>query len=151
MTSVAGIKLLNPQPTQCHGLVEAAANSLREVARRKGLSLVVETNEDDLLLRVDRRALSQIVLLLLNNAIRFTERGSVRVGVWRRTREGGKTIEISIADTGAGVQPDEQAPLERPGSALHASQELAAALGGRIEMASELGTGTTFTLVLPDR
>lgn len=157
---------LNPQPTLCGGLVEAAATSLREFARRKGLALHVETSEDDLVLRIDRRALSQIVLHLLNNAIRHTEQGGVRVGVASGMREGRRTVEISVADTGVGIRPEDQATLfapsaradapgdaqpERPSLDLHRSQKLAEALGGRIELASEYGFGSTFTLVLPDR
>lgn len=166
MTGAADRIELNLQPTLCGGLVEAAATSLRDIARRKGLALHVEASEDDLVLRTDRRALSQIVLHLLNNAIRFTERGGVRVGVAGGMRDGRRTVEISVADTGVGIRPEDQASLFAPSArvnvpgdappsrhslGLHRSQKLAEALGGRIEMASEYGFGSTFTLVLPDR
>jgi protein-histidine pros-kinase len=75
-------------------------------------------------------------------------------------------VEISVKDTGIGIHPEDQAKLfaafsqvdartrqgqEGTGLGLHLSQKLAEALGGTIELKSEYGKGSTFTLVLPER
>jgi protein-histidine pros-kinase len=162
----AGTIELSPEATRCADLIEAEADSLRPLAQSRGLTLDVVVPEPDLSLRVDRRALSQIVLNLVSNAIKFTERGGVRIRLARDTREGAKTVEISVTDTGIGIRPEERQrlfsafsqeealarrPLEGTGLGLHLSQKLAESLGGRIHVQSEFGKGSTFTLVLPDR
>jgi len=115
--------------------------------------------------------LSQIVINLVNNAIKFTERGSVRIRAQRREESGSRaleiSVEISVEDTGLGVRPEDQAKLftafsqvadartkqgqEGTGLGLHLSQKLAQALGGKIELKSDYGKGSTFTLVLPEK
>jgi protein-histidine pros-kinase len=106
----------------------------------------------------DRRALSQIILNLLNNAIKFTERGRVLLAVG--ACEG--AVEIRVQDTGVGIRSEDQARLfsaftqvdsltrrqEGTGLGLHLSQKLAEALGGTIVCQSEYGRGSTFTLRL---
>ena len=119
----------------------------------------------DLLICTDRRALSQILLNLLNNAIKFTERGQVRLEVARRDEDGRITTLIRISDTGIGIRPEQQSrlfeayvqgadigthPREGTGLGLYLSRKLAGLLGGGIEFTSEFGQGSTFTLVIPE-
>jgi len=166
----AGKVELSLAPTDCKEVIEEVAASLRPHAEAKGLEFTVTAPKDGLTLRTDRRALSQIVINLVNNAIKFTERGSVRIRAERREESGSKaleiSVEISVEDTGSGLRPEDQAKLfaafsqvdaktrpglEGTGLGLHLSQKLAEALGGRIELRSEYGKGSTFTLVLPER
>jgi PAS domain S-box-containing protein len=152
-------------PIDCKEVIDEVGASLRPQAEAKRLELTV-TVPRVLTLRTDRRALSQIVINLVSNAIKFTERGNVRLRAERREENGGKTLQISIADTGVGIRPEDQAKLftafsqvtpsvgqaqEGTGLGLHLSQKLAEALGGRIELRSEYGKGSTFTLVLPEK
>jgi protein-histidine pros-kinase len=152
-------------PTDCREVISEVAASLRPQAEGKGLEFTV-TVPRVLTLRTDRRALSQIVINLVNNAIKFTERGSVRIRAERREKNGSRTLEISVEDTGMGIRPEDQAKLfaafsqvdartkqgqEGTGLGLHLSQKLAEALGGRIELKSEYGRGSTFTLVLQEK
>jgi len=156
-------------PTDCREVIDEVAASLRQHAESKGLEFTVAVPLG-LTVRTDRRALSQIVINLTNNAIKFTERGSVRLKAERREESGSRTleinVEISVADTGLGIRPEDQAKLftafsqvtsrtgqaqEGTGLGLHLSQKLAEALGGRIELKSEYGRGSTFTLVLPEK
>jgi PAS domain S-box-containing protein len=149
----------------CREIIDEVGASLRPQAEAKGLELTV-TIPRILTLRTDRRALSQIVINLANNAIKFTERGSVRISAERREENGRKTLQIGVADTGVGIRPEDQAKLfaafsqvnprtgqaqEGTGLGLHLSQKLAEALGGRIDLKSEYGKGSTFTLVLIER
>jgi protein-histidine pros-kinase len=115
------------------------------------------------MIRTDRRAFSQIVLNLANNAIKFTETGSVRIELDQR-RVGGQTqTELRIVDTGVGIRPEDEDRLfqafaqvdattrrrhEGTGLGLYLSQKLAEMLGGHITFRSEYGQGSIFTLVL---
>jgi len=152
-------------PTDCREVIEEVGASLRPQAEKQGLEFTV-TVPRVLTLRTDRRALSQIVINLVNNAIKFTERGSVRLRAERREESGSWALEISVEDTGIGIRAEDQAKLfaafsqvpartaqvqEGTGLGLHLSQKLAEALGGRIELKSDHGRGSTFTLVLPER
>jgi signal transduction histidine kinase len=115
------------------------------------------------IVRSDRRALTQIVINLANNAIKFTDHGSVRLSVEKRRADGKDIAAIGVHDTGVGIEPDDQQKLfaaftrvnvslkatEGTGLGLHLSQKLAELLGGNIIVQSERGKGSTFTLVLP--
>lgn len=160
----AGKLALNPEATPCLELIEEAVISLRPLAHNRGLKLEILPVEADPVLYVDRRACRQIILNLINNAVKFTERGVVRIGITRGKCESGKTVEISVTDTGVGIREADQEtlfsafsqvdgsarrPAEGTGLGLHLSQKLASALGGHILLQSQYGAGSTFTLVLP--
>jgi signal transduction histidine kinase len=103
---------------------------------------------------------------LVNNAIKFTDAGEVRIEVARKpaTREGDlAAVVFRVSDTGIGIKAEDQAKLfaefgrvdsaavrsrEGTGLGLRLSRKLAELLGGTIEMESEFGTGSSFTLVL---
>ncbi len=130
-------------PTDCKEVIEEVGASLRPQAEKKGLEFTV-TTPPALTLRTDRRTLNQIVLNLANNAIKFTERGSVRIRAERREESGSRALAISVEDTGMGIRPEDRAKLftafsqvadararqgqEGTGLGLHLSQKLAEAL-----------------------
>ena len=162
----AGTIELRLEPTECREVVEEIVNSLRPVAEGRGLELRVALPEEDIVLRTDRRMLSQIVLNLVNNAIKFTERGTVLVFLRRDSAGDKNVIEIGVRDTGSGIRPEDQAKLfvaftqvdptaqrrqEGAGLGLHLSQKLAEVLGGRIECRTKYGVGSTFTLRIAER
>jgi signal transduction histidine kinase len=161
----AGKVELSPEPTPCRPLLEDVMAPLRPLAERKGLELLMAAPAEEIVIRTDRRALAQIVLNLLNNAIKFTERGRVRLGIERRVLDGRSMVEFSVQDTGVGIRPEDQAKLftaftqvdaatrhqEGTGLGLYLSQNLAVLLGGTIICRSEYGKGSTFTLQLPQR
>src|SRR5262249_39596233 len=107
----------------------------------------------------------QILINLVNNAIKFTEQGSVRLALSQRQNHNQQVIELSVADTGIGIRPEDHAHLfqlftqvdgaqrrrqEGTGLGLHISQKLAGLLGGQITVQSEEGKGSIFTLSLPE-
>ncbi len=111
----------------------------------------------------DRRALTQIVINLVNNAIKFTEQGTVRVALAQHVSAGEVVTELSVADSGAGIRVEDQPKLfqafsqldststrhaEGAGLGLYLCRNLANLLGGSLVFSSEFGTGSTFTLVL---
>jgi signal transduction histidine kinase/ligand-binding sensor domain-containing protein/ActR/RegA family two-component response regulator len=146
-------------PAQC---VSAAAKTLEVRAREKGLALEcqVSPKAPDLLVG-DAGRLTQILLNLIGNAIKFTDRGSiaVRAGVESETAEA-VCLRFAVTDTGIGIPPEKQALIfERfrqadtstsrryggSGLGLAISSRLVEMMGGRIWVESELGKGSTFS------
>ncbi len=161
----AGKVELSREPTECASLVREIATSLLPQAEAKGLVLRVDTPPDGLVFRTDRRSLSQIVINLTNNAIKFTESGSVHLNLLVAEKDGRRQMRISIADTGPGIRAEEMNTLfeafiqgqasrrqgvEGTGLGLHLSRKLASLLGGEIHCQSEFGKGSTFTLILTE-
>jgi two-component system sensor histidine kinase/response regulator len=159
----AGKVTLALAPVQCQGLLGETVDSLRQLATQKGLALTLDVPAEPIVIMTDRRALTQIVINLVNNAIKFTEQGSVRVALAQRAQEGVVVTEFSVTDSGAGIRPEDQPKLfqafsqidststrhaEGAGLGLYLCQNLANLLGGSLQFSSKFGTGSTFTLVL---
>ncbi|MBX6314069.1 MAG: PAS domain S-box protein [Isosphaeraceae bacterium] len=145
-------------------LVPALAECLASIetqARQKGLDCRLEPGPlTGLVVETDRAKLKQILCNLLSNALRFTERGRIRL--WgERTAD---QLRIAVEDTGIGIAPADQArvfeefaTLDNPhrpigegtGLGLAICRRLANLLKGQIELVSTPGQGSTFTLVLP--
>lgn len=156
---------LNLEPVVAQQVVEETADALRLLAEKKGLRLVLQIPPEPMSIDTDHRALSQVLLNLTTNAIKFTERGEVRIQL-KQCRDGEQTLtEFSVTDTGIGIRPEDHAKLfgaftqvdhpanqhqEGTGLGLHLSQKLATLLGGTITFESEFGKGTTVTLVIRD-
>ncbi|MDZ7842837.1 MAG: PAS domain S-box protein [Gammaproteobacteria bacterium] len=143
-------------------IVEETLNSLRPAAANKGLALTVSAT-DDLQVRADRRAFTQIVLNLVSNAVKFTDEGRVHVEIRRPPVTGLRMIEVRVEDSGIGipthtqgrlfdafVQLDSRSHRGGTGLGLHLSRKLAEFQGGRIEFTSTYGEGSTFSLLLPE-
>ncbi|HKW99333.1 MAG TPA: PAS domain S-box protein [Bryobacteraceae bacterium] len=150
------------EETCCRDVVEEVGTTLRPLAEAKSIELQIVLPENKTIARTDRRALSQILINLTNNAVKFTERGSVELGIEERKQNGKTMAAIHVIDTGAGIKKEDQARLfqafergaasqrvEGTGLGLHLSNKLAALIGGRIEFQSEVGKGSRFTLVIP--
>lgn len=147
--------------------VERLWGSLRGVFRPietdDGVSLIFEPLPPLPLLSTDESKVAQILRNFISNALKFTERGEVRVSA----REGeNDTIQFSVTDSGIGIAPanlerifEEFAQIENPmqrrvkgtGLGLPLSRRLARLLGGEIHVESEIGRGSVFTLVIPIR
>jgi protein-histidine pros-kinase len=151
------------QPASGTEVVGEVSTALRPLAEQKGLVLRLELPAADIVVHTDRRALSQILLNLANNAIKFTDDGEVVLSLRGESREGGRVVVFAVADTGCGIREEDQARLfkaftqldssstrryEGTGLGLHLSQKLAELLGGTIRCESEHGTGSTFTLAI---
>ena len=137
-----------------------AVEVLRQAAAGKGVELDLRLPPTPVLLLADRRALYQIVINLLGNAIKFTERGWVRIEV----ATDADRVALSFVDTGCGIAPDDQARLFEAftqaspgrhhaqggtGLGLFLCRQLAALHQGEITLDSTPGTGSRFTLSLP--
>lgn len=157
---------LDLMPLPCRQLVDEVLVLLAPEARGKGLSLEVVACKDELILRTDRRVLQQILMNLVDNAIRFTDSGPVLVRLTAALVGGRDCATISIGDSGAcgaayrqGGPQRAESPLDAAAMrqfegtrlGLHLSQKLAALLEGQILFDSEYGVGSIFTLALPLR
>jgi two-component system, sensor histidine kinase and response regulator len=159
----AGKVTLALSPVQCQSMLAETVESLRPLAAQKGLTLTLDAPSEPIVIATDRRALTQIVINLVNNAIKFTEHGSVRVALAQREQEGELVTELSVADSGTGIRPEDQSKLfqafsqldststrhaEGAGLGLYLCQNLANLLGGSLRLSSEFGSGSTFVLEL---
>jgi protein-histidine pros-kinase len=157
---------LHPETILCQGVIQDVVMSLKPQAVAKRLELNFRPPPGDLPVRADRRALSQILLNLINNAIKFTEAGSITVDVERKKTDRGTAIEFRVADTGIGIRSEDQVKLfrafsqvydtgkrrqEGSGLGLHLSAKLAELMGGQITFQSEHARGSTFTFTLEER
>jgi signal transduction histidine kinase len=112
----------------------------------------------------DPRKLQQILLQLLTNALKFTEKGAVEVRIATIYVQSGRLLEIAVSDTGIGIDKNDQDIIfdgfrQLDGSSsrrfggtgvgLSLCSKLAAALGGKISVKSELGSGSVFSVFLP--
>ena len=159
----AGKLELSLEPMACQEIVKEVAETLRPLADQKALAFDVVVPEADVVVRTDRRALTQILINLANNAIKFTEHGGVRLEVGTKLDNGSRRAEVRVVDTGVGLSAEDQARMfeafeqvqrsraeEGTGLGLHPSVRLADLLGARIMCDSEPGVGSTFTLSLPE-
>jgi signal transduction histidine kinase len=142
-----------------HTLADAAA-LVEPMAAAKNIDFIVELLEEDQAIQTDGTKLRQMLVNLLSNGIKFTDKGEVRV----RCSENNGILIVSIADTGLGIPPEnieevfeafwqaEQTATRKTGGTglgLSVTRKLARLLGGDVTVASRVGLGTTFLLTLP--
>ena len=144
------------QPT---ALVSECVAQMQPLAMAKQLRLATDINvAEDMFCRSDAFRIKQIVNNLVSNAIKYTDEGEVRVGI---TVQNG-WMTLSVKDTGCGMTPEEQQTVfnaftrlpgaqgkEGVGLGLTITREIVTLLGGRINVASTKGKGTTFRVCLP--
>lgn len=163
---VLGAMELNRRPTALAGWLARIIVPWRQAAADKGLEWQVEIPDDLPMTRVDPDRLAQVVGNLLSNAIKYTpEGGTVSVSA-RKVSEAGEQlggVEIAVADTGIGIEPDERARIFEPffrsrrerrfpqgmGLGLSIARDLVMAHGGRLDVESVPGKGSCFTIWLP--
>lgn len=145
--------------------------SFVKVAEGKKIHFGIEVQPNSpRMIRSDERRLMQLLNNLLSNAFKFTEKGSVNLAITAGKSEDGNGsgnedfLQFAITDTGIGIAPEQQALVFEAfhqadssstrkfggtGLGLSICRELSALLGGWVDVKSELGKGSTFTLHLP--
>jgi PAS domain S-box-containing protein len=154
-----------------HTALVATADILREAVatvevgcQRKGIALVVEVAEGvPAAIEVDNFKLVQILVNLLGNALKFTERGEIRVRVALYAGERKGTLLFSVTDTGVGIPRDRQEHIfesfiqsehhltrrsDGTGLGLAITRKLIGLMGGEIWVESEVGKGSTFSFTI---
>jgi PAS domain S-box-containing protein len=145
-----------------NAIVPEVMTELDPVIARSRLSVVPILAREAPLMRSDRQKVKQIVVNLLSNALKFTHQGGIEIAVGFDPEE--RMASIAVSDTGIGIaaehhdkvfedfrQVDDSPSRQYGGTGLGLAicRRLARALGGRISLRSEVGTGSTFTLTIP--
>ncbi|MFA5191825.1 MAG: PAS domain S-box protein [Verrucomicrobiia bacterium] len=150
------------EPFNMRASIGKTVELVKPLAEKKGLAFRVEIAPDVSTMVSDQRRVEQILVNLLNNAIKFTEHGQITLTVevaWNMLR-------ISVKDTGIGIKQEDLEKLFQPfrqvdtglarnregtGLGLAICRRLVELLGGEIHVESEWGKGSTFTVLLPGR
>ncbi len=151
-------------PVVPENLFRALKGMLRPLVDEGRVELIFEGEHVQDAFDSDEGKISQILRNFISNALKFTERGSVRVVASHDPQH--DTIAFAVIDTGIGISPDNlqlifeefsqiEHPLQRrskgTGLGLPLCRKLAELLHGRVDVASTVGEGSTFTLILPRR
>ena len=139
------------------------ADSARPLAAEKGLTISLDI-EEGAFVRADEEKLRQVLSNLLSNAIKFTETGGIRISARRKKDFREESVVISVIDSGIGIPQEALSYVFDPfrqvdgsltrkyggtGLGLHICKKLVETLEGQIEVASEPGKGSTFSVALP--
>lgn len=149
-----------PEPTDLTQLVRETLVTASALLRDSGLDLRVALAAKVPLLNLDRTRIRQVLLNLINNAVRFTERGYIEVGSYLRDQE----VVVYVRDTGPGIPADKletifeefeqvdtsiRRPHQGAGLGLAVSRQFIRLHAGRLWAESELDKGSTFFFSLP--
>jgi PAS domain S-box-containing protein len=152
---------ISPEPIDCGSVVHDVAQSMRPLAEQKGIALTTELPTEPTAVVADRRAIGQILINLVHNAIKFTAEGEVRISLTRPEPAGAWTLMVS--DTGPGIAEEEQLRIfeafqrsaatrkhgdEGTGLGLYISHKLAELMGFQIVVNSTPGQGSVFTVTM---
>ncbi len=143
-------------------LVDEVMSELEPIMQRSNLAVTVRIKRTMAAVKTDRQKVKQIVLKLLSNALKFTPAGSITVAATLECK--GRKVAIAVRDTGVGIPEESQSRIfddfrqldNSPargyggtGLGLPICRRLAQMLGGSIGIESQVGEGSTFTLLLP--
>jgi len=154
---------IRPEIMDVNEICKSSLSLILPLAEKKSIRVDYSPSTDALTLFADPKRLKQMLVNLLHNAVKFTpEQGSVKFNVQANAKEG--VMRFSITDTGIGIKPEEIEKLFMPfvqvdsglsrqyegtGLGLALVKKLAELHGGRVELQSDFGKGSCFTLVLP--
>jgi len=143
-------------------LVAEVKSELEPIILRSKLTITVDVPKELRPISTDRQKVKQILLNLLSNALKFTHHGGVTISARRIQKE--RAVTLSVSDTGIGIAPVDQERIFEDfrqldnsptrayggtGLGLSICRRLAQMIGGRLEVQSDRGRGSTFTLTLP--
>ncbi|MGD9874632.1 MAG: transporter substrate-binding domain-containing protein [Kiritimatiellia bacterium] len=156
----AGQLDVTSEPFLMPDAIHAAVQTVTPLARKKSLPIHVNIDPEVGEIMGDRRRVEQILINLINNAVKFTDKGSVTVSC---RMENGR-VRTSVRDTGMGIRPENQGKLfkafqqidsgttrhfEGTGLGLSICKKLLELMHGNIKVESEYGQGSTFSFTLP--
>jgi nitrogen-specific signal transduction histidine kinase len=157
----SGALSIEPQEMDLHQMLRDMTAAWSDQAKAKGLDLQLSFAGAPQRIVEDTKRLQQIVQNLISNAVKFTDRGFVRV---EASESAGARLIIKVSDTGIGIALDDHARIFEPftqvdgsvvrrfggtGLGLAICRKVATVMGGTIEVSSALGQGSIFTVDLP--
>lgn len=154
---------LQLQDVEARDVAREVASVIEPLALERGLSFHLDVPDRPLALRTDPDRLRQVLLNLVGNAVKYTEHGEVRLELCP-SAEGG--VAFQVRDTGIGIHPEHLPKIFEPfwpadpsqratnggtGLGLSVVRGVVRLLGGKVEVSSELGRGSVFTVRFPAR
>ncbi len=154
---------LQPQTFSVSDVLAGVSATLFPMARKNGNELEIKSSPDIGLMVSDESRVRQILLNIIGNACKFTEKGKIVVECIIESVASEEWVCFRISDNGVGMAPEQirelfqdrevgtaqAGPFDGAGMGLSFSKRLCAMLGGSIQVKSELGKGSTFTVRLP--
>ncbi len=154
---------LQLEKVSCDEIINDVITSLTPIAESKKIDLQAKIPSVKIYAETDRRALTQILINLTNNALKFTEQGRVEINIDIRIIDNTEYAAINVTDSGIGIKQEDVEKLfkafeqvkipgkviEGTGLGLHLSQKLATLINGKIEFSSKYGEGSTFSILIP--
>ena len=170
----SGKMTINVEDVEIKNVADTVLHYFKPLTNQKGISLDVEIdNKLSETVHTDQQKLEQIIKNFVSNGIKFTSQGGIKVRFHNIDEdielsfsgiETSKGFAVSVEDTGVGIPKDKQSQIFEAfqqadtsisknfggtGLGLSISKELAKILGGEIQLESEIGEGSVFTLYLP--
>jgi PAS domain S-box-containing protein len=156
----AGGLTLSPEPVRVADALSDALELIRPLAAARSIAISIDNRVDGHHVRADRQRLKQVLLNLLSNAVKYNAEGG---HVTLSCTEDDGLMRIGVTDTGSGIAPEEmgrvfspfdrlgrqEGDIEGTGLGLALSKGLMEAMGGRLDVESVPGEGSTFTVELP--
>ena len=158
----AGVLIPEPVDFNISNMIKDVVAMLHPLADRKELALNLDIEISPLTVRADRRLIRQLLINIINNALKFTKKGSVSVNI----SDGGDNVIIKITDTGIGISEKDTilifkdfhrveqgltSNFEGVGLGLTLSKRIIELHKGEIKVESLLKKGSTFTIILPKK
>lgn len=153
---------LNWENVELREFIQGITYRFNEAVETKNLKLILSLPENPVYIKTDRRLLGHIINNLLNNAVKFTSKGTITITLGTKPSNDDSKVFISIKDTGIGIKSEhldvifnafkqvsegQSRAYEGTGLGLTISKKMIELLQGSISLESELGKGTTFTLM----
>lgn len=158
----AGKIMIQPVEIEIDEIFSAQRGMFKSLNINQNVKLIFEFPKNIPILYIDERKLSQIIRNFISNALKFTEKGQVKVAAKLSKDE--KKLNIFVSDTGIGIAKEKlelifsefaqidnhiQRKLNGTGLGLPLSKRFAKMIGGNITVQSELGVGSTFAITIP--
>ena len=158
----SGTLALSNEPVDVHDAVITAVALMRPLAAAQGIVITIAASQPGLAVMADRQRLRQVLLNLLSNAVKYNRvNGTIHVAI---DRIPSGRVQVSVKDTGAGIPPEllsllfqpferlgaDKTAVEGTGLGLALSRALCQAMGGSLEVTSNVDHGSTFSIELAE-
>ncbi len=155
---------MTPENIELTKYIPDLVKVFKKAAEQKNIELIITSSTELLHCNLDKVLLDSIINNLMNNAIKYTQKGSITVSIEKSREQGKNTAEIQIADTGIGISKENLAIIFEPfrqvseglnrrfegtGLGLTLVKKYVEQMSGSISVKSEPGAGSTFTITFP--
>lgn len=152
------------EETEMNSKLKETTNLYKPVALDKNLSISFESSLDKVFCKIDAKMFDKIMTNLLNNAIKFTEQGNIKILLEPVNNNGIEKVKIDVSDTGIGISEEKQSLIfeafrqvsegmnrlyQGTGLGLSVTKKFVELMNGEITVKSKLEQGTTFSLIFP--